>query len=333
MCELARLRGYHSMNNKYHLEYPFKGFPRSEGDEIVFTSGDVLDNPMYIEQHPIRKWEIDRARGFLDAFEQGRVRRQNELIGILKHRSRDNTVLAMTLNSGFVELFLNWVESCDRHNIDVRSWALIAALDTDTAKMCEQLGFSVFCPGSEYGNHSTDPVNEYGDAEFKDMMFPKNAIVQDLLSLGFDVLFQDVDLVWLKDPTELLLSPARSMLDAQFMYDGPNNMFAPLYANSGFFYLRNTSHCRKFWQLVHENFDKVYPYSSQQRVVNMVLVHRYFRGLKLDVLAETDFANGHLFTCDDVSGLPPDPYVIHCSWTSNLAHKMQKYHLANLWYL
>jgi hypothetical protein len=65
----------------------------------------------------------------------------------------------------------------------------------------------------------------------------------------------------------------------------------------------------------------------------MLLVSRYFRGLKLDILPEADFANGHLFTNRDVSRLPPDPYVIHCSWTRNLEHKMEKYRLARLWYL
>jgi hypothetical protein len=321
------------MNDNYHQQFPIDGFPGSENEGITFTSGDLLDHPIYIEQQPQRKWQIDRAREFLDAFERGRAKRQRKLAEILKHRHRDNTVLAMTLNSGFSTLLLNWVESCDRNNIEVRSWALIAALDEDTATMCEQLGLSVFCPGPDYGSHVAGPVREYGDDQFGDLMFPKNAIVQDLLELGFDVLFQDVDLVWLKDPARFLMDPGRRMLDAQFMYDGQNNLFAPLFVNSGFFYLRNTPHCRKFWQLVYDNFDKVYPYSSQQRVVNMVLVHRYFRGLKLDVLAEADFANGHLFSNDDVNGLPPDPYVIHCSWTSNLAHKMKKYHLANLWYL
>ena len=179
----------------------------------------------------------------------------------------------------------------------------------------------------------TAAVEEFGDDDFGRLMFPKTAVVQDLLSIGYDVLFQDVDVVWLKDPYDFLLSADRRMLDAQFMYDGPNSHYAPLHVNSGFFFLRNSPHCRDFWRLVHRNYDKVCHYGSQQRVVNMILVHRYFQGLKLDVLPEADFANGHLFTWDNVSGLPQDPYVIHCSWTSNLAHKMKKYRLAGLWYL
>ncbi len=321
------------MNDRYSQKFPFSGFPRCNEEQVLFTCGEMLDHEMYINDHPQRAWEINRARICLGAFEAGREKRERELAGILRHCNRQNTVLAMTLNSGFSELLLNWVKSCDLHNIEVRSWTLIVALDETTAQQFERLGFAVYYPGTDYGSHGDDPVDEYGDKAFQDMMFPKNAVVQDLLSLGYDVLFQDVDLVWLKDPGDFLLDPDRQLLDAQFMYDGPNWLYAPLYANSGFFHLRNTAQCRRLWQLVHDSFDKVYHYGSQQRVVNKVLTHRYFRGLKLDLLAEADFANGHLFTWDDMSGLPTDPYVIHCSWTSNLEQKMKKYRMANIWYL
>lgn len=321
------------MSDDYYSRFPPSGFPGRENDGIVFTADDVIDHPIYIAQHPERKLQIERSRKILDAFEAGSERRRRELSSILNRHHRDNTVLAMTLNGGFAGLLLNWIESCDRHGIEIRSWTLIAALDEDTATRFEKQGFAVLYPGTDYGRHRIEAVAEYGDEDFRDLMFPKTAVVQDLLSIGFDVLFQDVDLVWLKDPFDFLHAADRRMLDAQFMYDGPNAIYAPLNVNSGFFFLRNTAHSRDFWQGVHQNFDKVAYHHSQQRVVNTILVHRYFKGLKLDVLAEADFANGHLFTSDDASGLPPDPYVVHCSWTSDLAHKMKKYRLAGLWYL
>ena len=114
------------------------------------------------------------------------------------------------------------------------------------------------------------------------------------------------------------------------MYDGPNQFYQPLHANTGFFLLRNTMASRKFWNLVCEHFDKVFYLQSQQRVVNAVLLSRYFRDLSLDILPPEDFANGHLFSVDKDSELPPDPYVIHCSWTVNIEHKLKKYKLADL---
>jgi len=319
------------MSKSYYERFPCSGFPRGKNEQPRFCSSQWLDDPKYIAQH--RQWQVDRARELREAFESGRSSRQRELRSLLRYRHRYNTVLVMTLNRGFSDLLLNWVESCDRHGIEVRSWTLIAAMDEETAQQFESLGFTVYLSSPAYGCPSPDPAAEFGDRIFKDMMFPKTAVVQDLLSIGHDVLFQDVDVVWKKDPGEILLQPDRHLLDAQFMYDGPNPHYAPLHANSGFFFLRNNERSRVFWQQAFDHFDKVYAYGGQQRHVNFLLVARYFRGLKLDILPEADFANGHLFSSDDVSRLPPDPYVIHCSWARNLQHKMEKYRLAKLWYL
>jgi len=319
------------MSKSYYERFPPSGFPRGDNEQLHFWAAEWLDHPEYVARH--RQSQVDRARELREAFEAGRSIRQRELRSLLRYRHRDNTVLAMTLNRGFSDLLLNWVESCDRHGIEVRSWTLIAALDEETAQLFESRGFAVYLASPAYGCQSPDPATVFGDRIFRDMMFPKTAVVQDLLSIGHDVLFQDVDVVWRKDPGEFLLHPERHLLDAQFMYDGPNPNYAPLHANSGFFFLRNNERSRAFWRQAFDHFDKVYAYGGQQRHVNLLLVARYFRGLKLDILPEADFANGHLFTSDDVSRLPPDPYVIHCSWTRNLEHKMEKYLLANLWYL
>ena len=321
------------MTKEYFERFSPSTFPRPPSDHILFTSGDLVDHAHYLANHPHRQQQVDRAKGFLQAFESDRRQRERELFSLLQHRHREKTVLAMVLNKGFTDLLLNWVESCDRHDIEVRSWTLIVAMDESTAQLFEGMGFAVYCADVAYGVHGTAPAGQYGDMVFQDMMFPKNAVVQDLLNLGFDVLFQDVDMVWKKDPAVFLMAEDRKILDAQFMYDGPNVLYAPLHANSGFFFLRNSQRTRRFWQMVYENFDKVYVYGGQQRIVNMLLVQHYFRGLRIDLLAESGFANGHLFTWDDVSQLPPDPYVIHCSWTKNIDHKLKKYRLAKIWYL
>lgn len=319
------------MKTTWHERFPPDGFPGAGNEHVQFLVPQSLDQPEYVAQH--RQWQVDRARELRNSFERGRTKRQRSLRKQLAYRHRYNTVLAMTLNRGFCDLLLNWVASCDRHDIDVRSWTVIAALDEETAARIEALGFTVYLASPDYGRPGPDAATAYGDPAFRDMMFPKTAIVQDLLEIGHDVLFQDVDVIWKKDPGKMLFDPGRAVLDAQFMYDGPNPHYGPLHANSGFFLLRNNGRTRKFWGQVFDHFDKVYAYAGQQRHINMLLVAHYFRGLRLDILPEAAFANGHLFSSDDVSGLPADPAVVHFSWTRDLAHKMDKYHRADLWYL
>jgi len=277
--------------------------------------------------------EIEDITSLWTACESRRPKREAELASLLRRTHRDNTVLIMTLNRGHADLLANWIHSCDVHAIEVRSWTVIFAFDDVTAARFATMGFAVYCDAESYGEVSPDAAQQFGDDTFVQLIFPMTAVVRDVLNLGYDVLFQDVDLVWRKDPGEFLFAPARRGFDAQFMYDGPNPIYAPCHANSGFFFLRNSESSRHFWETVYDNFDRMVHYRSQQRVINSVLASPACLDLALDILPEADFANGHLFTLDDVSGLPDDPYVIHCSWTSNIDHKVRKFRLADLWYL
>ena len=212
-----------------------------------------------------------------------RDRRQSELADLLVGLG-GGPVLVMTANAGYNDMFTNWVRSCDRAGISVRDWSLFFAADDAAAKNAENLGFRVFTDVRSYGEMPTKAVGSFGDADFRLLMFQKTAVVHDVVELGFDILFQDVDVVWRKDPRDLLLTGEPDRWDLRFMYDGDN----PIHGQSD---------------------------------------------LAIDILPEEQFANGHLFSIDEPSHLPDDPYVIHCSWTSNIVHKIQKYRREGLWYL
>lgn len=280
-----------------------------------------------------RERQVQSSRRLRDSYESRKKQRRRRLFQLLGGHHKNNLVLIMTLNRGHSDLLLNWIRSCDRNGIEVRPWTVVFALDSDTEKLVKEHGFAVYTDADSYGDPPQEAARRFGDRTFLGLMFPKTAIVQDALELGYDVLFQDVDLVWKKDPLPYLLQQSLRVLDAQFMYDGPNRNHGPLHANSGFFLLRNTPPSRKLWELVFDHFDKVLHYHSQQRVVNCVLLNRFFKDLKLGILPEHDFANGHLFSPTDASRLPEDPYVVHCSWTSNIQQKVEKLKRAGLWYL
>jgi Nucleotide-diphospho-sugar transferase len=73
--------------------------------------------------------------------------------------------------------------------------------------------------------------------------------------LGFDVLFQDTDLVWLKDPWPVFSDPE---VDAYLSDDGSRaERFAPLYANGGFFYLRSNQRVISFMHSIFLSYDTI----------------------------------------------------------------------------
>lgn len=260
----------------------------------------------------------------------GRYRKLRTLLG---QQNRNHAVLVMMVNYGHMDLFRNWVRSCDDHGIDVRSWALVFTVDADAAAAVGELGFATYTDPASYGVHGKEAVQQFGDAQFRSLMFQKTAVVKDALDLGYHVLYQDVDLVWLKDPFPYLSDPQHRYFDAQFMYDGPNTLHSPLHVNTGFFWLKPTPASIRFWSAVLMHYVLILESGSQQMVANKILTGHVFAGLKLNILLEKDFANGHLFSLRNTAGLPRDPYVIHCSWTGNLDHKINKYRFAGLWYL
>jgi hypothetical protein len=272
----------------------------------------------------------ETAAPLLERYDRERARRRAALETLARGAERESVRLVMVGNEGFLDIFENWVRSCDRHGIEVRSWSLFFAADPAAQRGAEALGFRSYFDPDSYGELPSPAAEAFADASFRRLMFLKSAAVLDALELGQDVLFQDVDLVWFRDPLPWLLDPSRRPLDAQFMDDGANPAYFPFHANTGFFLLRNRPAVLRLWRRVVASTQRILDCGSQQRVVNEELP---LSSLRLGILPPEDFANGHLWHSDGRNRLPPNPFVTHCSWTKNREHKIEKYRQQGLWYL
>lgn len=74
---------------------------------------------------------------------------------------------------------------------------------------------------------------------FARLMWLKATSVYIACKAGYNVLFQDADLVWLRDPIPSL---SATVDDIAFMDDGARTTrFTPFFANSGFYYQTHSS--------------------------------------------------------------------------------------------
>lgn len=284
--------------------------------------------------NPVSEAALEKAGRFYRLNKLDRPRRIRQLEKLLSKDNLDEYVpVIMTFNSGFSSMFLNWVRSCDENDIAVRERAIIFPVDRESCQLAEDEGFSVCYDDQSELLKMIGNSRAFGDEEFQKHMFFQNAIIQDMLALGCDFLFQDVDLVWLESPFEYFKE--NETYDIEFMYDGKNRWHAPLHANTGFIYFRNRAVTRQFWDIIYQNYDRVIQIHSQQSPLNKFLGLLQNRGLKVNILPEDYFANGHLFYPkeDKISRLPDKPKVVHCSWTLNIQQKIKKYKNNNLWYL
>lgn len=175
----------------------------------------------------------------------------------------------------------------------------------------------------------------YLDSIFIDMMWYKAFSVYLLVRLGYNVLFQDVDLVWFRDPFPYFKehlaqhshshsrpgsgaapganpqslnssspsssssshSGASQLPDAFFSDDGQRTLrYTPFYANSGFYYLLANRRTEHFAWSVVTAFDILQATGSHQNVFTL----RLLEGLDLTqihpkLLPLTKFATGVMF--------------------------------------
>ncbi len=177
-------------------------------------------------------------------------------------------------------------------------------------------------------------------------MFAKVLCVQLINFLGYDVLFQDVDVVWYKNPVEYFHDKNNFYhdFDMYFQDDGAHsNRYAPYSANSGFYYVRNNDKTKYlFTSLLYHN-DMILQWNShQQALVQLLAEQASLFGLKVKVLdRETkDFPGGWHYHSHRMKGFMKEivqgeyvPQIFHMSWTTNKRDKLKYYQQMGEWYL
>jgi hypothetical protein len=321
-------------------------------DEVLVTNRsiiasrnlDVLDAKPAIDVANWSRKAIDKERvaalekitgPYFIAFEKNKVARLEKL-----RRTREKLdpglVVISTFNGGYCHMIENWAASCDRHAIDCRAFTLLFPTDARADVFARNLGFQTYFDGESYGDIPKEAHVKFGDATFRKFLFAKLATTQDMLAIGADIIRQDVDIVWLRDPRRDLAGRMdRDELDFLFMFDGPNRHYQPLHYNSGFVAVRNNPFARKAWQLVFSNFARVFENGGEQRLINLVMNCMRERGLRTARLPEDVFVNGHVISRALRQGgaLPDTGVVVHASWTTNVDVKVEHLMKYGLWYL
>jgi hypothetical protein len=217
-------------------------------------------------------------------------------------------VTMMVVNEGEIDLFMNFACSCQQHGIDITNVFVFAA-SPEIVKLIESVGaMALFHPG--YASVSKKASNDYLDRVFVDMMWYKSFSVHLLCLRGINVLFQDVDLVWFRNPFPYFhkyieTSKPRSILSgtspsAFFSDDGQRSLrYSPFFANSGFYYLVGGYRSAHLAWSIMTAFDAVQVLGSHQNVFTLKMVE----GLSVNaassvLLSLKDFPNGIMYHHD-----------------------------------
>ena len=304
----------------------------------------------------------------------------NSLEGVLKElepiaksvasNNKHKTIVVMVCNFGHSEMLVNFV--CNAHAKGEETTAglkniLVFSTDLQTHELVQSLGLTSFYSPTVFGDTPKEAATEYGDAVYSIIMGAKVYCVQLISQLGYDLLFQDVDMVWYKDPVpwfhretpdETNNNFAVKEWDMVFQDDGARTLFfSPYSANTGFYFVRNNRKTQYFFNQLLLSGDLVKALSSHQSaLITQLAEFASLYGLKIKSWNRfsAEFPGGHNFhqqkdfmkklilskNSTDGRGLinndknsDIDPYIFHMSWTKNKEMKLKFFEQLGEWYL
>ena len=329
ICRVGLCDGLESISGEVFVTHASRLAKR---DHATLSAGPS-PNLTWVKTQPVPMQAMSEP--FFEGFAKNRDGRVRQLRRT-RAQLEDGPVVVSTFNWGYREMLANWVASCDRNKIDCRAFTLLFPTDQRAAAFATDLGLRTYYDGESYGELPTEACEVFGDRSFRRMMFAKIAMTLDMLDVGGDIIREDVDIVWQHDPrADLVRRAERHGLDMLFMYDGPNQLYQPLYYNSGFVFIRANPFTRHAWETVFSNYGRVLAEGAEQRLINAVVNFLRPRGLSTDRLPEETYINGHVISRLLKSGdsLPGGSTVVHASWTSDLKRKIVHMKQFGLWYI
>jgi len=262
-----------------------------------------------------------------------------KLKAIVEPIARDNAVVVMACNLGQSELLINFVCAARARGLDL-SCVLVFATDEETERIVRGLGLAVFYEERLFKDLPSQEAGSFADAIFRDIVYAKVLAVQLINHIEYDVLFQDVDIVWYKDPLTYFQDkngPYYSF-DILFQDDG-NEIQVPYRANTGFYFVRYNPLTRYLVTSFLYQSDLILRTYNDQLVMNMLLPeHSSLFGLKVKTIMDEDFPGGgnfhvdHEFMMEMVKG-KKDPYIFHMSWTVGKKEKLLFMRQMGMWYV
>ncbi len=281
-----------------------------------------------------------------------------------------NTIIVMVCNYGHSEMLMNFI--CNAHakgeeTKNALKSILIFATDIETHKLAQGLGLSSFYSQEVFGDVPVQAAQEYGDSFYSQIMMAKIYCVHLISQLGYDLLFQDVDIVWYKNPIPFFHNENRDEnnfspmdWDMIFQDDGARNLFfAPYSANTGFYFVRSNKKTQYFFNQMLMMGDMILSTGSHQSALIVLLVEQAsLHGLRIKTWnrMEDEFPGGHayhtrkdfmkrlvlsknstegrgLIESSDENADGVDPYLFHMSWTLNKENKLKYFEQMGEWYL
>ncbi|KAL1552634.1 hypothetical protein AAHA92_13406 [Salvia divinorum] len=206
---------------------------------------------------------------------------------------KDNkTVIITTLNAAWSEpnsLFDLFLESFRVGNgtAHLLDHLMIVAYDKTAYERCEAAGLHCYAVTTEGIDFSGEAF--YLTEDYFKMMWRRIDLLRTILELGFDFVFTDTDIMWLRDPFKKFYKDGDFQISCDHYwlnYTDVNN-----FPNGGFNYVKSNNRTIEFYKFWY-NAREYFPGKHDQDVLNMIKDNPFISriGLEFRFLDTTHFA-------------------------------------------
>jgi len=237
------------------------------------------------------------------------------------------TAVVMVANEGVIDLVMNLLCSCRAAQIDTSNYVIFVGSESDV-KVINGMGVhAIYNPS--LGSMPKTAAYNYGDGTFSRMMWLKVSAVYVANAAGYNVLFQDADLVWFKDPVPYMETLYGDDTDILFMDDGGRTpRFTPLYVNSGFYWMKYNSRTVYLMEKMLKSVSEISTtHSHQATLIRHIVESHEIVGLEIKMVDQRLFPSGYMYHHEKkyIASLKEYgvfPYVFHMCWTDNRDQKV-----------
>ncbi|XP_030829428.1 UDP-D-xylose:L-fucose alpha-1,3-D-xylosyltransferase 3 [Strongylocentrotus purpuratus] len=236
--------------------------------------------------------------------------------------SNDGPLVLITSNKAFMDFAENWLESVHR----LESRLNIFAIAEDMVAYRTFLRYPDVTTVMTQRAVSPQKRLAYLSHDYNVLINKRPVYIYRLLAKGRDVLFSDVDTVWLKDPLPHLDGDYDVVLQVDLRV--PKVVYC-----AGFIFFRATNASRAFvWEWI-DRIHKARDNIPDQKILNELLEEN-FGDLRVKVLDSALFPNGALYFDDKWRRTQTvKPVIVHNNWIEDHDEKVLRFKSHGFWFI
>lgn len=236
-------------------------------------------------------------------------------------------VVVTALNYGYRQAMMNWV--CNMRQLNITNF-MVAAYDPKLYEFAYVRGIATYWENEAPLAHNTsfgDPA--YGPNAYRRLTKLKSRVVLGILKMGYDALWTDTDIIWLRNPIpNMKMHGVDLVIQTNALHEEPANGNRRI--NSGFYLAKsNVNTVRVFEHVVelaehssiHEQhcfYDVICGVRGGRRLGSDACS---YQGMSMRMLDQMQYPTGktkHIW--DSKAGLIPDAfpdlYILHSNWVA-----------------